>query len=146
MWYFIGKDIDWSISEIPLDQYQDQLRRRILSDWESLGLGKEVQLLRDHLQDRTESEFSEEQLQREVKEKEEQLEALSRRLHDATTLLQEAEKNNSYLRTSLESYKQQLEQKSQEDERLRQELHKQSGMCTCRYSNLQAVQIINHSY
>ena len=69
--YCIGytSDNDWSTSVIPLDQYQDQLRRRILSDWENLGLSKEVQLLRGHLQER-EREFYQEQLQREIKEKE----------------------------------------------------------------------------
>ena len=40
---------DWSTSVIPLDRYQEKLRRRILSDWEELGLSKEVQLLRGHL-------------------------------------------------------------------------------------------------
>ena len=69
--YCIGytSDNDWFASVIPLDQYQDQLRRRILSDWENLGLSKEVQLLRGHLQER-EREFYQEQLQREIKEKE----------------------------------------------------------------------------
>ena len=68
--YCIGYTSDnvWSTSVIPLDQYQDQLRR-ILSDWESSGLSKEVQLLRGHLQER-EREFYQEQLQREIKEKE----------------------------------------------------------------------------
>uniref|UniRef100_A0A1X7TJC6 Uncharacterized protein n=1 Tax=Amphimedon queenslandica TaxID=400682 RepID=A0A1X7TJC6_AMPQE len=123
-------DNDWSTSVIPLDQYQDQLRRRILSDWENLGFTKEVQLLRDCLQDRTKMEFSEEQLQRDVKGKEE----LSRRLHDATTLLHQAEKNNAYLRNSLELCNKQLEQKNLEDEQLRQELRKQSEI----YEKLEA--------
>ena len=108
--YCIGytSDNDWSTSVIPLDQYQDQLRRRILSDWENLGLSKEVQLLRGHLQQR-EREFYEEQLQREIKEKEqiqqdrdkEQQQLLQEKarpteqLDDATTLLEQAEKDKS---------------------------------------------------
>uniref|UniRef100_A0A1X7TS82 Uncharacterized protein n=1 Tax=Amphimedon queenslandica TaxID=400682 RepID=A0A1X7TS82_AMPQE len=103
-------DIDWSTSVIPLDQYQDQLRRWILSDWENLGLSKEVQLLRGHLQDRK-REFFEEQLQREIKEKEQiqqdrdkeqqqllqEKATLSQQLDDATTLLEQAEKDKSSL-------------------------------------------------
>ena len=110
--YCIGytSDNDWSTSVIPLDQYQDQLRRRILSDWENLGLRKEVQLLRGHLQER-EREFYEEQLQREIKEKEQiqqdrdkeqqqvlqEKATLSQQLDDATTLLEQAEKDKSTL-------------------------------------------------
>uniref|UniRef100_A0A1X7T697 Uncharacterized protein n=1 Tax=Amphimedon queenslandica TaxID=400682 RepID=A0A1X7T697_AMPQE len=103
-------DNDWSNSLIPLDQYQDQLRRRILSDWENLGLSKEVQLLRGHLQQR-EREFYVEQLQREIKEKEQMQQdrdkeqqqllqekaRLSQQLDDATTLLEQAEKYKSFL-------------------------------------------------
>ena len=77
--YCIGytSDNDWSTSVIPLDQYQDQLRR-ILSDWESFRLhfqqrDKEQQLL---LQEQA---------------------TLNQQLHDATTLLQQAEKEKSSL-------------------------------------------------
>uniref|UniRef100_A0A1X7TEY8 Uncharacterized protein n=1 Tax=Amphimedon queenslandica TaxID=400682 RepID=A0A1X7TEY8_AMPQE len=91
-------DNDWSTSVIRLDQYQDQLRRRILK----------VQLLRGHLQQR-EREFYEEQLQREIKEKEQiqqdrekeqqqllqEKARLSQQLDDATTLLEQAEKDKS---------------------------------------------------
>uniref|UniRef100_A0A1X7SSF7 Uncharacterized protein n=1 Tax=Amphimedon queenslandica TaxID=400682 RepID=A0A1X7SSF7_AMPQE len=59
-------DDDWSTSVIPLDQYQDQLRRRILSDWESLGAEKQLQIFQDRLQLQSEKEFYQEQLQREV--------------------------------------------------------------------------------
>ncbi|XP_019861539.1 PREDICTED: uncharacterized protein LOC109590015, partial [Amphimedon queenslandica] len=100
-------DNDWSTSVIRSDQYQDQLRRRILSDWENLGLSKEVQLLRGHLQKR-ESEFYEEQLQREIKEKEQiqqdrdteqhqllqEKATLSQQLDDATTH-EQAEKDKT---------------------------------------------------
>ena len=110
--YCIGytSDNDWSTSVIPLDQYQDQLRRRILSDWENLGLSKEVQLLISHLQER-EREFYQEELQREIKEKEQiqqdrdkeqqqllqEKATLTEQLDDATTLLQQAEKDKSSL-------------------------------------------------
>uniref|UniRef100_A0A1X7T5D3 Uncharacterized protein n=1 Tax=Amphimedon queenslandica TaxID=400682 RepID=A0A1X7T5D3_AMPQE len=89
-------DNDWSTSVIPLDQYQDQLRRRILSDWENL---------------QREREFYEEQLQKEIKEKEQiqqdqekeqqqlfqEKATLSQQLDDATTLLEQAEKDKSIL-------------------------------------------------
>ena len=78
--YCIGytSDNDWSTSVIPLDQYQDQLRRRILSDWESFRL---------HLQQRD----KEQQLLLQEKA------TLTQQLDDATTLLQQAEKDKSSL-------------------------------------------------
>ena len=78
--YCIGytSDNDWSTSVIPLDQYQDQLRRRILSDWESFRL---------HLQQRD----KEQQQLLQVKA------TLTQQLDDATTLLQQAEKDKSSL-------------------------------------------------
>ena len=78
--YCIGytSDNDWSTSVIPLDQYQDQLRRRILSDWESFTL---------HLQQRD----KEQQLLLQEKA------TLTQQLDDATTLLQQAEKDKSSL-------------------------------------------------
>ena len=78
--YCIGytSDNDWSTSVIPLDQYQDQLRRRILSDWESFRL---------HLQQRDKEQ------QQVLQEKA----TLSQQLDDATTLLQQAEKDKSSL-------------------------------------------------
>uniref|UniRef100_A0A1X7T4M6 Uncharacterized protein n=1 Tax=Amphimedon queenslandica TaxID=400682 RepID=A0A1X7T4M6_AMPQE len=104
-------DNDWSTSVIPLDQYQDQLRRRILSDWESLGTEKQLQIVQDHLQLQREIEFYEEQLQREIKEKEQiqqdrekeqqqllqEKATLSQQLDDATTLLEQAENDKSTL-------------------------------------------------
>ena len=109
--YCIGytSDNDWSTSVIPLDQYQDQLRRRILSDWESLGTQKLLQIFQDRLQFQKEREFYEEQLQREIKEKEQiqqdrdkeqqqllqEKATLSQQLDDATTLLEQAEKDKS---------------------------------------------------
>ena len=78
--YCIGytSDNDWSTSVIPLDQYQDQLRRRILSDWESFRL---------HLQqrDKEQQQFLQEKA------------TLTQQLDDATTLLQQAEKDKSSL-------------------------------------------------
>ena len=78
--YCIGytSDNDWSTSVIPLDQYQDQLRRRILSDWESFRL---------HLQQRDKEQ------QQLLQEKA----TLTQQLDDATTLLQQAEKDKSSL-------------------------------------------------
>uniref|UniRef100_A0A1X7VT80 CARD domain-containing protein n=1 Tax=Amphimedon queenslandica TaxID=400682 RepID=A0A1X7VT80_AMPQE len=113
-----SSDNDWSTSVISLDQYQDQLRRRILSDWENLGLSKEVQLLTGHLQER-ERELYEEQLQREIKEKEQiqqdrdkeqqqllqEKATLSQQLDDATTLLEQAEIDKSTLELDYEKLK-----------------------------------------
>ena len=78
--YCIGytSDNDWSTSVIPLDQYQDQLRRRILSDWESFRL-----LLQQ----------SDKEQQQLLQEKA----TLTQQLDDATTLLQQAEKDKSSL-------------------------------------------------
>ena len=111
--YCIGytSDHDWSTSVIPLDQYQDQLRRRILSDWENLGIEKQLQIFQDRLQLQREGEFYQEQLQREIKEKEQiqqdrdkeqqqvfqEKATLTQQLDDATTLLQQAEKDKSSL-------------------------------------------------
>ena len=111
--YCIGytSDNDWSTSVIPLDQYQDQLRRRILSDWDSLGIEKQLQIFEDCLQLQKEREFYQEQLQREIKEKEQiqqdrdkeqqqllqEKATLTQQLDDATTLLQQAEKDKSSL-------------------------------------------------
>ena len=111
--YCIGytSDNDWSTSVIPLDQYQDQLRRRILSDWENLGIEKQLQIFQDRLQLQTEREFFQEQLQKEIKEKEQiqqdrdkeqqqllqKKATLTQQLDDATTLLQQAEKDKSSL-------------------------------------------------
>ena len=80
--YCIGytSDNDWSTSVIPLDQYQDQLRRRILSDWESFRL---------HLQQRDKEQQQQQLLQEKA--------TLTQQLDDATTLLQQAEKDKSSL-------------------------------------------------
>ena len=77
--YCIGytSDNDWSTSVIPLDQYQDQLRRRILSDWESSSKQRD----------------KEQQQQQLLQEKA----TLTQQLDDATTLLQQAEKDKSSL-------------------------------------------------
>ena len=111
--YCIGytSDNDWSTSVIPLDQYQDQLRRRILSDWKKLGIEKQLQIFEDHQQLQREGEFYQEQLQREIKEKEQiqqdrdkeqqqvlqEKATLTQQLDDATTLLQQAKKDKSSL-------------------------------------------------
>uniref|UniRef100_A0A1X7T2B1 Uncharacterized protein n=1 Tax=Amphimedon queenslandica TaxID=400682 RepID=A0A1X7T2B1_AMPQE len=110
-------DNDWSNSVIPLDQYQDQLRRRILQDWENLGTEKQLQIFQDCLQLERKREFYEEQLQREIKEKEQiqqdrdkeqqqllqEKATLTQQLNDATTLIEQAEKDK--LSLELEDYK-----------------------------------------
>uniref|UniRef100_A0A1X7UZS2 Uncharacterized protein n=1 Tax=Amphimedon queenslandica TaxID=400682 RepID=A0A1X7UZS2_AMPQE len=110
-------DNDWCTSVIPLDQYQYLLRRRILSDWENLGTGKQLQIFQDHLELHKKEEIYEEQLQREIKEKEQiqqdrdkeqqqllkEKATLIQQLDDATTLLEQAEKDKSTL--ELECYK-----------------------------------------
>uniref|UniRef100_A0A1X7TNV3 Uncharacterized protein n=1 Tax=Amphimedon queenslandica TaxID=400682 RepID=A0A1X7TNV3_AMPQE len=102
-------DNDWSTSVIPLDQYQDQLRRRILSDWENLGTEKQLRVFQDCLQLQRERKFYQEQLQGQKKEKEqiqqdqgkEQQQLLqekakfTQQLDDATTFLEQAERNKS---------------------------------------------------
>ena len=75
--YCIGytSDNDWSTSVIPLDQYQDQLRRRILSDWESSSKQRDKEQQQVYQENAT----------------------LTQQLDDATTLLQQAEKDKSSL-------------------------------------------------
>ena len=77
--YCIGytSDNDWSTSVIPLDQYQDQLRRTLI-DWENFRL---------HLQQKDKEQ------QQLLQEKA----TLTQQLDDATTLLQQAEKDKSSL-------------------------------------------------
>uniref|UniRef100_A0A1X7T8U5 Uncharacterized protein n=1 Tax=Amphimedon queenslandica TaxID=400682 RepID=A0A1X7T8U5_AMPQE len=110
-------DNDWSTSVIPLDQYQDQLRR-IMSDWKSFE--KQIQIFQDHLQLQNKKEFIyQEQLQREIKEKEQiqqdrekeqqqllqEKATLSQQLDDATALLEQAEKDKSTLELDFDKLK-----------------------------------------
>ena len=40
---------DWSTSEVPLDQYQEKLQERILSDFNKLELSKKIQISKEDL-------------------------------------------------------------------------------------------------
>ena len=138
MYYCIGytSNNDWSTSEIPLDQYQEKLRKRILSDFHKLELSKKIQLLKDE----SLVKAREEELQSLIKEKkqlqedrhqlllrdkdqqerEQQLQTnqatLALQLQEANTLLQQAEK-----------YKEELNKKLKEERQLSSSLMKQKG-------------------
>ena len=139
MYYCIGytSNNDWSTSEIPLDQYQEKLQRRILSDFNELELSKKIQLLKDE----SLVKAREDELQRLIKEKkqlqedhhhqlllrdkeqqerEQQLQTnqatLALQLQEANTLLQQAEK-----------YKEELHKELKEERQLSSSLMKQKG-------------------
>ena len=131
MCYCIGytSDNEWSTSEIPLDQYQEKLRRRILSDCEEF---------------RREREFYQEQLHKEIKEKEqiqqerdEQVQekaVLTQQLNETTTLLQIQQ---STATVSLEEY-QQLEKKTKEE---KEEFIQQHKEATTQLKKAEKVQV-----
>ena len=139
MYYCIGytSNNDWSTSEIPLDQYQEKLKKRILSDFHKLELSKKIQLLKDE----SLVKASEDELQRLIKEKkqlqedhhhqlllrdkeqqerEQQLQTnqatLALQLQEANTLLQQAEK-----------YKEELNKELKEERQLSSSFMKQKG-------------------
>ena len=139
MYYCIGytSNNDWSTSEIPLDQYQEKLQKRILSDFNELELSKKIQLLKDE----SLVKAREDELQRLIKEKkqlqedhhhqlllrdkeqqerEQQLQTnqatLALQLQEANTLLQQAEK-----------YKEELHKELKEERQLSSSLMKQKG-------------------
>ena len=140
MYYCIGyhtRNNDWSTSEIPLDQYQEKLHKRILSDFNELELSKKIQLLKD----KSLVKAREDELQRLIKEKEQiqedhhhqlllrdkeqqereqQLQTnqatLALQLQEANTLLQQAEK-----------YKEELHKELKEERQLSSSLMKQKG-------------------
>ena len=138
MYYCIGytSNNDWSISEIPLDQYKEKLQKRILSDFNELELSKKIQLLKDEsLVKAREDELQrlikeKEQLQedhhqlllrdKEQQEREQQLQTnqatLALQLQDANTLLQQAEK-----------YKEELHKELKEERQLSSSLMKHKG-------------------
>ena len=139
MYYCIGytSNNDWSTSEIPLDQYQEKLQKRILSDFHKLELSKKIQLLKDEsLVKAREEELQslikeKKQLQedhhhqlllrdKEQQEREQQLQTnqatLALQLQEANTLLQQAEK-----------YKEELNKKLKEERQLSSSLMKQKG-------------------
>ena len=139
MYYCIGytSNNDWSTSEIPLDQYQEKLQKRILSDFNELELSKKIQLLKDEsLVKAREDELQrlikeKEQLQedhhhqlllrdKEQQEREQQLKTnqatLALQLQEANILLQQAEK-----------YKEELHKELKEERQLSSSLMKQKG-------------------
>ena len=139
MYYCIGytSNNDWSTSEIPLDQYQEKLQERILSDFNELELSKKIQLLKDEsLVKAREDELQrltkeKKQLQedhhhqlllrdKEQQEREQQLQTnqatLALQLQEANTLLQQAEK-----------YKEELHKELKEERQLSSSLVKQKG-------------------
>ena len=135
MYYCIGytSNNDWSTSEIPLDQYQEKLQKRMLSDFNKLELSKKIQLLKDEsLVKAREDELQrlikeKEQLQedhhhqlllrdKEQQEREQQLQTNQATLQEANTLLQQAEK-----------YKEELHKKLKEERQLSSSLMKQKG-------------------
>ena len=139
MYYCIGytSNNDWSTSVIPLDQYQEKLQKRILSDFNELELSKKLQLLKDgSLVKAREDELQrlikeKEQLQedhhhqlllrdKEQQEREQQLQTnqatLAQQLQEANTLLQQAEK-----------YKEELHKELKEERQLSSSLMKQKG-------------------
>ena len=107
------------------------LRSRILSDWENSGW-KEVQLLRDHLQER-EREFYQEQLQREIKEKKQIQQYLQERdeqVQEKAALIQKFNEDTTHLKetkATLEAHIDQLQKELQEGRQLTSRLMKQKG-------------------
>ena len=138
MYYCIGytSNNDWSICEIPLDQYQEKLQKRILSDFNELELSKKIQLFKNESlvkarEDEVQRIIKEkEQLQgdhhhqlllrdKEQQEREQQLTnqaTLALQLQEANTLLQQAEK-----------YKEELHKELKEERQLSSSLTKQKG-------------------
>ena len=139
MYYCIGytSNNDWSTSVIPLDQYQEKLQVRILSDFNELELSKKIQLFKDGSlvkarEDAFQSLIKEKkQLQedhhhqlllrdKEQQEREQQLQTnqatLALQLQEANTLLQQAEK-----------YKEELHKELKEERQLSSSLMKQKG-------------------
>ena len=138
MYYCIGytSNNDWSTSVIPLDQYQEKLQKRTLSDFNKLELSKKIQLLKDEsLVKAREDELQrltkeKKQLQedhhqlllrdKEQQEREQQLQTnqatLALQLQEANTLLQQTEK-----------YKDELHKELKEERQLSSSLMKQKG-------------------
>ena len=138
MYYCIGytSNNDWSTSVIPLNQYQEKLQKRILSDFNELELSKKIQLFEDDSQVKArEDELQQvikekKQLQedhhqlllrdKEQQEREQQLQTnqatLALQLQEANTLLQQAEK-----------YKEELHKELKEERQLSSSFMKQKG-------------------
>ena len=121
MYYFVGytSNNDWSTSVITMDQYQEKLQKRILSDFNKLELSKKIQLLKDE----SLVNVRDKELQRVTREKEQLLEnhhqlldreqqlqtnqaTLALQLQEANTLLQQAEKSKEALHHELKEERQ----------------------------------------
>ena len=139
MYYCIGytSNNDWSTSEIPLDQYQEKLQKRILSDFSELELSKKIQLFKDE----SLVKAREDELQRLIKKKkqlqedhhhqlllrdnEQQERKQQLQTNQATLALQLQEANN--LLQQAEKYKEELHKDLKEERQLSSSLMKQKG-------------------
>ena len=154
MYYCIGytSNNDWSICEIPLDQYQEKLQKR----WDELPSGKEIMRLKQQLKEREEElqkerrmktqdeslvKAREEELQHVIKEKEqlqedhhhqlllrdkEQQEREQQLQTNQATLALQLQEANTLLQQA-EKYKEELHKELKEERQLSSSLMKQKG-------------------
>ena len=153
MYYCIGytSNNDWSISEIPLDQYQEKLQER----WYELPSGKEIMRLKQQLKEREEElqkerrmktqheslvKAREDELQRLIKEKEQfqedhcqlllrdkkQQEREQKLQTNQTTLALQLQEANTLLQQA-EKYKEELHKELKDERQLSSSLMKQKG-------------------
>ena len=131
---YIGNN-DWSISEIPLDQYQEKLQER----WDELPSGKEIMRLKQQLKEREEElqeerrmkiqdellvKAREEELQRLIKEKEQ----LQEDHHQLLLRDKEQQEREQQLQTNQARLALQLREANtllQQAEKYKEELHKE---------------------
>ena len=139
MYYCIGytSNNDWSTSEIPLDQYQGKLQKRMLSDFNELELSKKIQLFKDD----SLVKAIEEKLQRLIKEKKqlqedhhhqlllrdkEQQEREQQVQTNQATLALQLQEANTFLQQA-EKFKEELNKELKEERQLSSNLMKQKG-------------------
>ena len=154
MYYCIGytSNNDWSICEIPLDQYQEKLQER----WDELPSGKEIMRLKQQLKEREEElqkerrmktqdeslvQAKEDELQRLIKDKEqlqedhhhqlllrdkEQQEREQQLQTNQATLALQLQEANALLQQA-EKYKEELHKELKEERQLSSSLMKQKG-------------------
>ena len=121
--YCIGyTDNDWSTRVLRMDQYQEELIRRMLSDLEELGLSNRIQ------------EFYQEQLQKVIKEKEQIQQVLQQerdeQVQEKAALIQKFKEDTTHLKETkaiLEARIDQLQKKLQEGRLLMSHFLKQKG-------------------
>ena len=119
--YCIGyTDNDWSTSVLRMDRYQEELKIRMLSDWEELGLSNKIQ------------EFYQEQLQKEIKEKEQIQQVLQQerneQAQEKASLIQKFNKDTAHLKKTNATLEAQIvlfQKELQEGRRLTSRLMKQ---------------------